>query len=355
MAALINWTVAQVDVVGFSIWPSLSFSPSGKLAIAFFARPGVLRFAELNSSGSWIVSTVDSNVGQSCCLKFRLDQPTISYYSGDSPKFAILRGSPPWDIVQVAQLSERPTGDIRLALDPTEEHRPGHVPIPKFRPTISIHNNPQGLAYFQAGSNISVWTGSIVDNKAGVFNSLAFSPSSQLPGIAYSATAENDQEVIKYASFDGAHWKRELVGSGRGWCSLAYTPSGQPAISYMEGEYPHYSVTYAEYTGANWNVQTVAAPADSPWLAFASSGEPVVSYHDMSADAIKYAVFSDHWTHYEVEKAGKDQAGVMHGDFKLTSLAFNPANGQPAIAYYDHEQGAVRCAVARIIRPVPLG
>lgn len=72
----------------------------------------------------------------------------------------------------------------------------------------------------------------MVDPKASSDVSLAFAPSGQ-PAVAYTVPASNapHEPIVKYAVFDGAHWTIETVGKGYS-PSLAFDPDGQPAVAY---------------------------------------------------------------------------------------------------------------------------
>jgi hypothetical protein len=340
----ISWQISTVEVAGFSTWPSLAFSPSGQAAIAYHSSDNqAIMFATLNADGTWAVETVDkSSIDSAPSLRFRFSRPAVSYtyHPSGGPsgvRFALNRGgTPPWSIVTVAQEGR----DSSLAIGPSH------------RPAISFSDKDHALQYRLSESSLSTWVGETVDDGGGSFTSLAFTPSEQ-PAIAYLGSDSGDTDVIKYAAFDGSQWSTEVVGDGWGWCTLAFTPSGDPAISYMLKRVRESvtSVVYAVPSGAGWTRVEIAADADSPSLAFTPAGEPAISYHDDAAAAVKYAVFSDRtWQHFLVEQAGKDQNGIFHGDFTLTSLAFSPS-GQPAVSYYDRSDGTIKCAVGTVSVP----
>lgn len=327
----ITWQITDVDVAGYSTWPSLAFSPSGQASVAYYSSDNkALRFATLNPDGvTWAVNHVDTLNGDckpSLCFRFR--QAAISYAATDM-RFALNRGvgAPSWSINTFAQGN----GDSSVAIGPGR------------RVYISYQDKDRALSYAAAGQGFSVWTGSQVDGVGnGGFNSLAFAPSGQ-PAIAYSNTADDE---IKYAAFDGTHWHSQKVDDADGWCTLAFSSAGEPTIAYMtRPPRTPTNVMCAALQGGAWNRQAIALNADSPSLAFSPSGELAVSYHAAAAGAVKLAVFSDRtWKHLLVEASGKDQNGVYHGDFTLTSLAFSPA-GHPAVAYFDRYRGAIRCAI----------
>lgn len=345
----ITWAIATVDVAGYSTWPSLAFSPSGQAAIAYFSSLNhALRFATLNPDGTWAIETVDTVFGDCApSLVYRFSQPAISYASTTYPtgdtsnplramNYALRRGGvPPWTITTFA-----PGGyGSSLAFDASR------------LAGISFFDKDRALGYVHsADSSWSSWVGSTVDGLGnGYFNSLAFGPSGQ-PAIAYSSTGSGGaNDSIKYAVFDGSHWSSKTVGDGDGWCTLAFTASGDPAISYvLSRSVSESSVIYGVFNGASWVREAIAAGADSPSLALTPDGGPAISYHDRAAMAVKYAVVIDRvWQHFLVDQAGKDQNGVFSGDFTLTSLAFSPS-GQPAISYYDRNNGAIKFAVGTV-------
>ena len=146
----VTWQITRIDRAGYSTWPSIAFSPSGQLGIAYFSSiHGALRFATLNSGGTWDVETVDASSGD-CAphLRYRFSQPAISYAANQHDlKYALRRGGTPlWTIDTIAQ------GGFGNALAFDAAHHPG----------ISYNKKDDGLGY--TGSQTpSVWVGSTVD------------------------------------------------------------------------------------------------------------------------------------------------------------------------------------------------
>ena len=75
--------------------------------------------------------------------------------------------------------------------------------------------------------------------------------------------------------------------------SLAFTPGGQPAISYFDET--NGDLNYAVFNGSTWtlsNVDNTGFVGSYPSLAFTPGGQPAISYLDDANDNLKYAVRS---------------------------------------------------------------
>jgi hypothetical protein len=326
------WQISIVEIAGFSNWPSLAFSPSGQAAIAYYSSTDhALRFARLGAGGAWELSTVETLFGDCApTLRFRFDQPAISYQFQEELRYALLRG--PWTITTAGAGGYGNS----LAIGPSH------------RPAISYAQKGGGLGFTESGENSSVWVGTQVDGPGnGYFNSLAFDVAGH-PAIAYSSSDGHGHDSINFAAFDGAHWSHETVGPGAGWCTLAFTPAGEPAITYPSSLHQDSSIIYAVLSGGTWNLQTVALAADSPSLDFTPGGEPAISYYSHGGSVMYAVLIEGVWTTSVVEQAGKDQAGQLTGPYTLTRLAMNPITGQPAISYYDRANGAIKCAIGTV-------
>ena len=91
-----------------------------------------------------------------------------------------------------------------------------------------------------------------------------------------------------------------------------------------------------------WTLTTVDSTdrvGFSTSLAFTPGGQPAISYFDATNFALKYAVFNGStWTLTTVDSTG------YVGEF--TSLAFTPG-GQPAISYFDYSNGDLKFAIRK--------
>jgi hypothetical protein len=131
--------------------------------------------------------------------------------------------------------------------------------------------------------------------------SLAFSPSGE-PAICYRDMHRSGGRYgnhLIFVQLQGTNWIRETVAEAAEMGSLAFSPSGEPAISYHDiyGE----AIKYAVFTDRRWQHFLVEQAGKTPtgdfigpflWtsLAFSPSGQPAISYHDRAIANIKYAV-----------------------------------------------------------------
>ena len=174
--------------------------------------------------------------------------------------------------------------------------------------------------------------GGVVDTSP----SLAFSRSGQ-PAISYY---DGSSRALRYASFDGFNWITETIareGDVGDSTSLAFTPSGQPAISYYD--LTNKDLKYASFDGRKWTSQTVDSEGRVGWfnsLSFSPSGHPAISYHQYPNE-LKYASFNGRkWTTEAIDSEGGSPAAN-------TSLKHGP-DGQQAISYSDESNKDLKYA-----------
>ena len=233
-------------------------------------------------------------------------------------------------------------------------HEPSLVFSPGGQPAISYTApawRAQLLKY--AAYNGKSWTLSTVDRTqtGGEFSSLAFSPEGQ-PAISYWSW---DRSSLQYAIYNGKSWALSSVSSlSNGWLSsvghstsLAFSPEGQPAISYLQEVArlaPHgakdahkFAIYDREYGWQLSIIDSVNFAGDFSSLAFSPGGQPAIAYRHVSGrydnSNLKYALYNgESWDLSTVDSSG----AVGQGDI---SLAFGPG-GQPAISYFGLSSGA---------------
>jgi hypothetical protein len=153
----------------------------------------------------------------------------------------------------------------------------------------------------------NVFTNGLVTAETNYRHALAFAPSGQ-PALAYWGW-DGFGFTIKLATlspgaggFDTGVWGEENIESGIGLpvggvvglrVSIAFGPSGRPAIAYS---HPELGVRYASKSSSGtWDITQVAPPATIPDRAFDSvlrfnrTGQPVIAYWDQQTDSIKIA------------------------------------------------------------------
>jgi subtilisin family serine protease len=184
------------------------------------------------------------------------------------------------------------------------------------------------------------WSTEVVEgNDAGFYKWLAFSPDGH-PAIAYSAS----NSALKLATWTGASWSFETIESGRrssntGVC-LAYDLNGNPTVSYGWGK-----LTFARRIGSSW-VRTVVEASnaynDMTSLVYDASGQAAIAYAGNGNLKLARETASG-WTTEVVDPVASA---------KYKSLAFDPATGEPVIAYSDVIGGGSFLNTLKVARKV---
>jgi hypothetical protein len=106
-------------------------------------------------------------------------------------------------------------------------------------------------------------------------------------GVSYGATGG----VLKFARYNGTAWSVQTVPGATGVqaTSLAFDPAtNQPGIAFMTNSS---GLRYAGYNGTTWTVYTFDGTAGDDGeisLAFTPSGNPAVAYEQVSSMTVKY-------------------------------------------------------------------
>lgn len=340
------WDIAVVDSEGdVGRHNSLAILPSGHPAIAYRSRGGGgrdLKFASRQDDG-WHVSVADSlgNTGRFCSLAILPEdnstancyegleqinlsgQHVISYYR----PYRLIFG---WfDGIQWRETTVDSAGDTGLYTSIKI--------LPCGQPAISYHRTD----YEGADGNLRYawfegfgWYDVVVDpgHHWGTYTSLAISPLSDLPAISFHDVT---YKHLCYAWFDpDKGWQNAPVDKADVGMhtSLAFLPSGRPAISYYARA--GRNLKYAELVGDDpsdpnaWDPNIVDdAPNTGEYSSLAISpltGQPAISY--TSNDDLRYAWYDGSTWHAGYVVDGKEDVGYH------TSLAFLPS-GKPIISY----------------------
>jgi hypothetical protein len=258
--------------------PSLAFAPTGHASIAYHDPVSrKLHLTTKNASG-WLTSLVDNtlDVGFYPSLAYSPSgAPAISYGGSAGAekglKYAIFSGGS-WQINPLTSVTT--CAYSSLGFSPS-----GHT-------GVSFRTSDGKLGYTESSNGIS-WGGGTMAQDAAGSNSFGFNPVGQRvicfhtsKGLEIIITDDGslEQTVVDPHPNSGAH------------CSLAFGPSGQPAISYFDGAGK--DLTYATYDGLTWRISKVDLKGDTgrdTSLVFLPNGQPAISYFDITNGDLKFA------------------------------------------------------------------
>ena len=286
-------------------------------------------YEKLNISLPWMIQTVDSagDVGSYASLAIGPSgRPAIAYYdvTHRNLNFASYDGSA-WT-VEIARAA--PNSSYNYGKFASLAYSPGGEPAISFFADAV----PSDLAFSKRSG--TSWTFETVDGVGtstifGQHTSLAYGPSGQ-PAISYQDVSNQD---LKFASYSGGVWNRQVVtgiGNVGEYTSLAYLPAGTPAISCYNASSG--DLMYARFDGVAWQLTTVDSTGDVgkySSLAIGPDGLPAIAYYDVTNTALKYAKYDG--TVWVTAIAADDTSPTDIG--KHASLAFAPS-GNPAISCY---------------------
>jgi hypothetical protein len=156
------------------------------------------------------------------------------------------------------------------------------------------------------------------------------------PHISYYDSSDSGQD-LKYASWNGSTWSIQTVDSTDynfhsinppkpGYSCLNLDSKGNPHISYVDEN--NHVLKYASWTGATWKIQTVCSSGDYTSIAVDSSGKPHISY--INSGQLEYASWNGStWSIQIVDST--ENVGQYYLD-KYSSLALD-SHGNPHICY----------------------
>jgi hypothetical protein len=222
------------------------------------------------------------------------------------------------------------------------------------------HKILQMAKYVGSGGNCgpdNSWACETVDhaNWVGEYSSIAIDPLDDLPKIAYFDDTDN---ALKLATNNFSGWNittidDPLLGSAGQYASLALNSTVKAGIAYYFSQIPgDDSLRYAQYVGGGVgdcdNTDYRCDIVDSgdrmgkyASLALDSANQPHIAYYDHENDALKYAHYDGSWVKQWI-RAGT--SGHPAGQF--ASLAIDVNNGDlPHIAHYDSVNGTLEYAV----------
>jgi hypothetical protein len=307
-------------------WPHIAYYEKSPYD---YSPSDSLRYAYYDGTG-WQIEIVESVIGDKSqhAASLVLDaagHPHISYIdpiNGDL-KYAYYDGLG-WHIEVINE--EYVTG-ASLQLD--SAGRP-HILFDDDWDTGLVH------AYYDGA-----WVTEVVD-PAGIEPSLVIDAADHLH-VAYCAPYYAYCVYPKYAYYDGLAWHIESIdypGDGGGFPSLDLDTAGRPHMSYVAAYDPdiwsHTMVKYAYYDGADWKTEVLATNTtygfgENTSLALDAQDRPHISYHakdNWPAGELRHTYFDGSVWQVEVV----DGSNPSNHD---TSLVLDAA-GRPRIAYDKH-------------------
>lgn len=297
-----TWTIGNVDSVSDDCFPSLAFR-FGRPAISYgVLSANELRYAHFRGwNVPWSIESVAPG-GSTSSLAFDSAQRAgISYYEQDSKTLRYAENPAPSTWIS-QPVDENPDCGFfnSLAFTPTQWPY-----TPPDRPGIAYHNKTHDLVKY-AFFDGTTWFRSGVHQGSGDC-SLAFDMFGQ-PHVAFtSGTASGGSNFVGCIFADearGATWVQfgpSVVGNGP---CFAFGPNGSRVVSYHD--FSAWAIKYAENQDfvsiPPWNISLVEKAGKTngqvvgdfgfPSLAFSPWGQPAISYYDRGNFSIKYAVGS---------------------------------------------------------------
>ena len=355
------------------------------------------------SAGEWALEVVDPNgaghLGDFDLAYDAADNPSIAYLTVTDTeyvydvRFASWNGSS-WDI-EIIEFGG--TGDVHLAYDATGN------------PTVNYAFNlrdgtDRKLKFARRNNTTQVWDIQVVDSvpDPGYYysNSLAYDLSGN-PSISYYVRTNQgpggEGEGLKFAFWDGSSWQTEFVEAGSNVAqanSLAYDPSGNPTIAYLDtidtsgSDFETWRLKFARRTDpppspAPWEIIEAFPPGTGGHvikLVYDPVGDPSIAFLPAGAGGIlQFARWTG--TQWEIETVypshGSGLSLVYHSGTAYissrlslekrlstrmpdgtwitetitscsgggrTSLAFHPVIGNPMVAYIDGANKVMKLA-----------
>lgn len=165
------------------------------------------------------------------------------------------------------------------------------------------------------------------------------------PSLAYGPggiphTCFYNGNGLSYATWTIRGWESEIVSGGGLHCSLAVDASGRPHMSYESEPGGNSYVMYATSDVVGWSIETVAATGFTTQTSIALDpldGVPGIAYLDSNAQDLAFASrASGIWLSETADATGETGWSP--------ALALGP-DGRPHVAYFDYTTGTVKYAV----------
>jgi len=197
------------------------------------------------------------------------------------------------------------------------------------RPAIAYDDNAEGYLHY-AWYDGHDWQTTIADDRCDGGPSLAFDAYGR-PAIAYNCYDDGTLNFAWDIDGTGVFSTEEVATGDTADPSLVYDGQNRPMIAYLNTE----GVNFAIRGSGGWATSVIEALEMWARVSLAvdpNSGHPVIAYvHDQVEGGCPLKLAEWNGNEWEVTNLGV----YLHDTFVAVSLAFDPADGNPAIAYRD--------------------
>jgi len=326
-----EWQVSVVDgpfTPGYEIYTSLACDANGNPNIAYTCpNIAALWLAEWNGSG-WDIERAgqDSWIFYPCLSYDTYDNPGIAYTLAGPLSFLYFayRSDSQWNIETV---------DSSCFWKPSLTFTSNANPVISYM-FVDLQGSEAVVTLMVATKSESEWERDEITEVVGG------------DPVTSLIVDNEDNEVVAYKTHNdvySAHhendvWKPRLVAHSA--CisaskALTVTLEGQPEVAYRSNNTG--DLYFAEYTQASWHETELKSYIPGPYtagascssLAFYPTGEPAISFHDEYQWNLQFVKWDGTEGEWQAEVVDATYSAGEYG----TSLAFD-GNGMPTIAYY---------------------
>ncbi|MFA4987007.1 MAG: CFI-box-CTERM domain-containing protein [Candidatus Brocadiia bacterium] len=152
-------------------------------------------------------------------------------------------------------------------------------------------------------------------------------------GVVRTAYYDETNQILKQAERIAGVWNIQVVddsaGNGR-FCSINYSPLGKWGIAYLDNSDPAKpKIKYAEKFENDWLIEiTKEFDGVIEYLSLAYYNEqPLIVFYDATSGTLKYLYYDAEWI--------LDSVDPTPDVGRYANVAINPVTGHPAVVYYD--------------------
>jgi len=197
------------------------------------------------------------------------------------------------------------------------------------------YKGPIGELRFAESTDGIIWTTYATGTGVGDRNSIAFSPTTHQPGIAFNVGGH----ALQYIEFNGSVWSGVENVCTESECgqypSLAYDPVSSQATLSRFASVPGDLYFCSRVSPGSWTCDIVdSADRTGGYDSLVYNPQtqrPAIAYQNTTLEDALFAYFDGStWQIEPIDEGDNPDVG-----FDNNSLAFNPLNNEPCVAYLD--------------------